>query len=196
MAASFVKLSDGSQLKVQVCGPNIIRVVHTKQSTIPSPQSYVVGQTTFTPGTFNAVDNGTTIAVTTPQITATITKSTTLITYTTASGGAITSETGRTLSAVTKGGQAGYSGTLNSVLPRPRRFTDWDNFHWPPGMGQRRGVILGRPTPRSDRAIERPRLHLRYAPSQLVRCHTLFHDHQRLWRSDEFHLPRHENFAA
>ena len=114
---ALCQLSDGSQLKVQVCGPNIIRVVHTKQSTIPSPASLMIGTSTFTPGTFGAVDNGTTIAVTTPQITATITKSTTLITYTTASGGAITSETGRTLSAVTKGGQAGYSGTLNFSSP-------------------------------------------------------------------------------
>ena len=36
---ALCQLSDGSQLKVQVCGPNIIRVVHTKQSTIPSPQA-------------------------------------------------------------------------------------------------------------------------------------------------------------
>ena len=114
---ALCQLSDGSQLKVQVCGPNIIRVVHTKLSAIPSPVSLMIGTSTFTPGTFDAVDNGTTIAVTTPQITATITKSTTLITYTTASGGAITSETGRTLSAVTKGGQAGYSGTLNFSSP-------------------------------------------------------------------------------
>ena len=48
---ALCQLSDGSQLKLQVCAGNIIRVVHTKQTTIPNPQGLIVGQTVFTPGT-------------------------------------------------------------------------------------------------------------------------------------------------
>ncbi len=114
---ALCQLSDGSQLKLQVCGANIIRVVHTKLTAIPSPQSLVVGSSTFTAGTFDAVDNGTAIVVTTPQITATVTKSTGLIAFSTSSGTGITSESARSMTAVTKGGQAGYSGTLTFTSP-------------------------------------------------------------------------------
>ena len=53
-------LSNGGRLKVQVCGPKVIRIVYTMGTTIPAPQGLVVGKTSFTPGTFTtATDNGT-----------------------------------------------------------------------------------------------------------------------------------------
>ena len=129
--ASFTQETDGAlctisggtatKLKLQVCADNIIRVVYTSQTTIPSPQGYVVGKATFSPGTFSVTDNGTAIVVTTPKVTATVNKSTTLITFASASGTAVCSETGRTLTAVTKGGQAGFSGTLNFNSPSSER---------------------------------------------------------------------------
>ena len=63
------------------------------------------------------MDNGTAIVVTTPQITATVTKSTGLIAFSTSGGTGITSESARSMTAVTKGGQAGYSGTLTFTSP-------------------------------------------------------------------------------
>ena len=112
-------LSNGSRLKLQVCAGNIIRVVMTPQSTIPSPQGLIVARSTFAPGAWDAVDNGTTVVVTTPIVKATVTKSNSAVSFTTASGTAICSEIagGRTMAAVTKGGQAGYSGTLGFNSP-------------------------------------------------------------------------------
>ena len=114
---ALCQLSDGSQLKLQVCAGNIIRVVHTKETAIPSPQGLIVGQATFTPGTWDATDNGTAIVMTTPKVTATVTKATALVTFANSSGTVVCTETGRTLSPVSKGGQAGYSGTLNFNSP-------------------------------------------------------------------------------
>ena len=106
--------SGGKKLKLQVCSGNIIRVVYTSQATIPAPQGLVVSKTSFTPGTWNATDNGTAIVLTTPKVTATVTKSNAAISFANSSGTAICSEVvnGRTLTAVTKGGVAGFSGTL------------------------------------------------------------------------------------
>jgi alpha-D-xyloside xylohydrolase len=123
--SSFTQQSDGAlcvlsnsgNLKLQVCAPNIIRVVYTMQSTIPAPQGFVVSKTAFSPGTFTATENTTSVVVSTPQITATVSKANALVTFTTASGTAITNETARTLVPVTKGGQAGDSGTLNFNSP-------------------------------------------------------------------------------
>jgi alpha-D-xyloside xylohydrolase len=116
---ALCQLSGGTKLKLQVCGDNIIRVVYmpASQTTIPAPQGLVVGKTSFSPGTFDATDNGTAIVVTTPKVTATVSKATALVAFSASTGGAVCTETARTLSAVTKGGQAGYSGTLNFNSP-------------------------------------------------------------------------------
>jgi alpha-D-xyloside xylohydrolase len=106
-------LSNGGRLKVQVCGPKIIRIVYTLGTTIPSPQGLVVNTNTFTPGSFTASDNGTAIVVATPQCTTLVTKSNTLVTFKNPAGATICSETARTLTAVTNG----YSGTLNFNSP-------------------------------------------------------------------------------
>lgn len=112
-------LSNGSKLKLQVCAGNIIRVVYTSQATIPNPQGLIVGKTSFTPGTWDASDNGTAIVVTTPKVTATVTKSNSVVSFATPTGTAICSEVtgGRTMAAVTKSGQAGFSGTLQFNSP-------------------------------------------------------------------------------
>jgi alpha-D-xyloside xylohydrolase len=123
--SSFTKESDGAlcqlsnstKLKLQVCAGNIIRVVYTSQASIPAPQGLIVARSTFTPGVWDAVDNGTAIVVTTPQVTATVSKTDGLITFANASGTTVCSEKGRTLTAVTKGGVAGFSGTLNFNSP-------------------------------------------------------------------------------
>jgi alpha-D-xyloside xylohydrolase len=114
---ALCQMSDGSQLKLQVCAGNIIRVVQTKQTTIPAPQGLIIGKATFTPGTWDATDNGTAIVVTAAKVTATVTKSSGLISFAPSSGAAVCTETGRTMTAVTKSGQAGYSGTLNFNSP-------------------------------------------------------------------------------
>jgi alpha-D-xyloside xylohydrolase len=114
---ALCQLSGGTKLKLQVCADNIIRVVYTSQSSIPAPQGLVVGKASFSPGTFDATDNGTAIVVTTPKVTATVSKTTALITFSGSTGGAVCTETGRTLSPVTKGSQAGFSGTLNFNSP-------------------------------------------------------------------------------
>jgi len=102
---ALCQLSGGTKLKLQVCADNIIRVVYTSQATIPNPQGLVVGKASFPPpATWDATDNGTAIVVTTSQIKATVTKSTGLIAFTTASGTAVCSETGRTMTAVAKTG--------------------------------------------------------------------------------------------
>ncbi len=110
-------LSDGARLKLQVCSENSIRVVHTAKATIPSPKGYVVGRETFTPGTWDATDNGAGIVVTTPKITATVNKTTGLVAFATAAGVPICSETQRALTPVTKSGEAGFAGTLNFSSP-------------------------------------------------------------------------------
>ncbi|MBN1128384.1 MAG: DUF5110 domain-containing protein [Chitinispirillaceae bacterium] len=110
-------LSNGSRLKLQVCAGNIVRVVYTTQSSIPSPQGLMVARSTFSPGTWDAVDNGTAIVLTTPTVRATVTKSSGLIAFATATGTAVVSETARTLASVTKGGVAGFSGTLHFDSP-------------------------------------------------------------------------------
>jgi alpha-D-xyloside xylohydrolase len=122
---SFTKESDGvlcqlsnsTKLKLQVCAGNIIRVVYTSQASIPAPQGLIVARSTFTPGAWDAVENGTAIVVTTPQVTATVAKTGGLVTFTNAAGAAVCSESGRTLTAATKGGVAGFSGTLNFNSP-------------------------------------------------------------------------------
>jgi alpha-D-xyloside xylohydrolase len=106
-------LSNGGRLKVQVCGPKIIRIVYTLGTTIPSPQGLVVSTSSFTPGSFTASDNGTAIVVATPQCTTLVNKSNTLVTFKNPAGATICSETARTLTAVTNG----YSGTLNFNSP-------------------------------------------------------------------------------
>ncbi|MBN1757447.1 MAG: glycoside hydrolase family 31 protein [Chitinispirillaceae bacterium] len=118
--ASFTKdadgvlcvLYDGSRLKLQVCSDNVIRVVHTTREAIPSPQGYVVGRDAFTPGTWDATDNGDAIVLTTPKMMVTVDKTTELVSFATPGGTVIGRETQRTLTAVTKGGEAGFSGTL------------------------------------------------------------------------------------
>jgi alpha-D-xyloside xylohydrolase len=109
-------LSNGARLKLQVCGENIIRVVYTMGSSIPSSQSLVVARSTFTPGTWDATENTAAVVVTTPKVTATVAKSSGLISFA-ASGNAVCTESARTLSPVTKGSAAGYSGTLNFTSP-------------------------------------------------------------------------------
>ncbi|MBN1309648.1 MAG: DUF5110 domain-containing protein [Chitinispirillaceae bacterium] len=121
---SFSKESDGAlcvlsnngQLKLQVCGENIIRVVYTMGSAIPQPQGLVVARSTFTPGTWDATESGEAVVVTTPGVTATVAKSSGLISFS-ASDKTICTESSRTLTAVTKGGAAGYSGVLNFNSP-------------------------------------------------------------------------------
>jgi alpha-D-xyloside xylohydrolase len=123
--SSFTKESDGvlcqlsnsTKLKLQVCAGNIIRVVYTSQESIPSPQGMIVARSTFSPGTWDATDNGTAIVVTTPKVTATVAKTGGLVTFASASGTAVCSESGRALTAATKGGVAGFSGTLNFNSP-------------------------------------------------------------------------------
>jgi alpha-D-xyloside xylohydrolase len=110
-------LSDSGRLKVQVCGPKIIRIVHTRGTTIPAPQGLVVGRSSFTPGSFNAVDNGTAIVVATPQCTALVTKSNTLVTFKNTTGTTVCNETARALYPVTRSGQAGDSGTITFNSP-------------------------------------------------------------------------------
>jgi len=126
-------LSSGGRLKVQVCGPNVIRIVYTMGTTIPAPQGLIVGKTSFTPGTFTAADNGTAIVVRTPQCSTLVTKATTFVTFKNLSGTTICSEASRALTAVTRSGQAGYSGTLNFNSPAAERVF---------GLGQ---LSLGQP---------------------------------------------------
>ena len=111
---ALCQLSNGTQLMLQVCAGNIIRVVYTEASAIPAPQGVVVTQTSFTPGTFTAADNGTAIVVTTPQVTATVTKSNSAVSFANSAGTTVCSEIagGRTLIPVTRSGQTGDSGAL------------------------------------------------------------------------------------
>lgn len=109
--------SGGKKLKLQVCAENVIRVVYTAESAIPSPKGYVVGRETFTPGTWEAAENSTGFVVTTPKLTATVNKATGLVSFATAAGAAICSEAQRALTAVTKSGEAGFSGTLHFSSP-------------------------------------------------------------------------------
>jgi alpha-D-xyloside xylohydrolase len=109
-------LSNSSRLKLQVCSDNIVRVVYTMGNTIPAAKSLVVDRATFNPGTWDASENATSVSVTTPKVTVTVNKSTGRITFA-ASGNNICTETDRALTAVTKGGTAGYSGTLKFDSP-------------------------------------------------------------------------------
>ena len=111
---ALCQMSNGALLKLQVCAGNIIRVVYTNRTTIPSPQGLVVVKSSFDPGSWDATDNGTAIVVTTPQVSASVTKSNGAISFANASGTTVCSELagGRTLTAVTKGGAPGFSGTL------------------------------------------------------------------------------------
>ena len=114
---ALCQLSGGTKLKLQVCSPNVIRVVYTSQASIPAPQGFIVSKAAFTPGTWDATEDANSVVVTTPQITATVSKTTALVSFANSSGTTITSETARTLIPVTKGGQAGDSGTLNFTSP-------------------------------------------------------------------------------
>ncbi|MBN2187937.1 MAG: DUF4968 domain-containing protein, partial [Chitinispirillaceae bacterium] len=110
-------LSNGGRLKVQVCAPKIIRIVYTRGTAIPAPQGLVVGRSSFTPGSFTAADNGTAIVVATPQCTTLVTKSNCLVTFKNPSGTTVCNETAKTLTAVTKSGQAGDSGAITFNSP-------------------------------------------------------------------------------
>jgi len=109
-------LSNSARLKLQVCSDNIIRVVYTMGSTIPASKSIVVDRATFAPGTWDATENSSAVTVTTPTVTATVNKTTGLVSFTAAGSGTCT-ETARTLAPVTKGGTAGYSGALTFNSP-------------------------------------------------------------------------------
>jgi alpha-D-xyloside xylohydrolase len=111
--------SGGKLLKLQVCAGNIIRVVYTAEATIPAPQGFVISQTAFNPGTISAADNGTAIVLTTPLVTASVTKSNAAVSFANSSGTTICSEVagGRNLIPVTRSGQAGDSGTLQFNSP-------------------------------------------------------------------------------
>ena len=113
--------SGGKLLKLQVCAGNIIRVVYTAEATIPAPQGFVVADA-FNPGTFSAVDNGTAIVLTTPLVTASVTKSNAAVSFANSSGTTVCSEVagGRNLIPVTRSGQAGDSGTLQFNSPSER----------------------------------------------------------------------------
>jgi alpha-D-xyloside xylohydrolase len=122
--SSFSKESDGAlcvlsnsaRLKLQVCSDNIVRVVYTMGNTIPSSKSLVVDRDAFVPGSWDVSENSSSVTVTTSKVTATVNKSTGRITFA-ASGSNICTETDRALTAVTKGGTAGYSGTLKFDSP-------------------------------------------------------------------------------
>ncbi|HEX2956985.1 MAG TPA: glycoside hydrolase family 31 protein [Chitinispirillaceae bacterium] len=109
-------LSNNARLKLQVCNDHIVRVVYTMGNSIPAAKSLVVVRETFTPGTWDASENATSVTVTTSKVTATVNKSTGRIAFA-ASGSTICTENDRTLTAVTKGGTAGYSGTLKFDSP-------------------------------------------------------------------------------
>ncbi|MBN1128251.1 MAG: DUF5110 domain-containing protein [Chitinispirillaceae bacterium] len=124
--SSFTKESDGAlcvlsnnaRLKLQVCGENIIRVVYTMGTDIPAPQGLIVARSSFSlPASWDATDNGTAIVVTTARVRATVTKSNALISFASASGTTVCSETARSLTATSKGGTAGFSGTLSFDSP-------------------------------------------------------------------------------
>ncbi|HEX7509837.1 MAG TPA: TIM-barrel domain-containing protein, partial [Chitinivibrionales bacterium] len=110
-------LSSGGSLKVQVCGPKIIRIVYTLGTAIPSPEGLVVNRSSFTPGTFKVVDNGTAIVVATPQCTTLVNKANSLVSFKDPAGATICSESAKGLYPVTRSSQAGDSGTLNFNSP-------------------------------------------------------------------------------
>ncbi len=109
-------LSNSGRLKLQVCGENIIRVVYTMGNVIPAAQGIVVARSSFSAGGWDASESADAVIVTTPKVKATVSKVNGLISFS-VSGNNICSESERTLSPVTKGGVAGYSGTLNFNSP-------------------------------------------------------------------------------
>ncbi|MGA2508039.1 MAG: TIM-barrel domain-containing protein, partial [Chitinispirillaceae bacterium] len=87
--------------------------MYTLGTTIPAPQGLVVSATSFTPGTFTVVNNGTAIVVATPQCTTLVTIANSRVSFKNPAGATVCSDSNRTLTAVTNG----YSGTLSFSSP-------------------------------------------------------------------------------
>ena len=111
-------MSDSSKMKVQVCTDKIIRIVYTKQATIPkADQNYIVVKGTWAPARWTINLSGTAYSVQTATVRANIAIATGLVSF--YSGGALILQesAAKTLTPVTIGNQAAYSGTIDFNSP-------------------------------------------------------------------------------
>ncbi|MGA2507669.1 MAG: TIM-barrel domain-containing protein [Chitinispirillaceae bacterium] len=111
-------MSDSSKMKVQVCTDKIIRIVYTKQATIPkADQNYIVVKGTWDPARWTINLSGTAYSVQTSTVRADIAIATGLVSF--YSGGALILQesAAKTLTPVTIGNQAAYSGTIDFNSP-------------------------------------------------------------------------------
>ncbi|MBD3322591.1 MAG: DUF5110 domain-containing protein [Chitinivibrionales bacterium] len=83
----ILSLSSGKNLKLEVFGENIIRVVYTAQSTIPPAQGHLIVTGPSTGGGWNTEETSNDVSLTTGDITASVDKSTGVVRF--ASGGTV-----------------------------------------------------------------------------------------------------------
>jgi len=112
------RMSDSSRMKVQVCTDKIIRIVYTKQATIPrADNNYIVVKGTWDPVRWSINRSETAYSLQTATVRADVAITTGLVSF--YSGGElILQETaGKTLTPVTIGSQNAYKGTIDFNSP-------------------------------------------------------------------------------
>jgi alpha-D-xyloside xylohydrolase len=112
------RMSDSSKMKVQVCTDKIMRIVYTKQATIPrADNNYIVVKGTWDPVQWTINRTSAAYSVQTPSVRADVAIANGTVSF--YSGGTlILQETqGKTLTPVTIGGRNAYQGTIDFNSP-------------------------------------------------------------------------------
>ena len=115
---AIFRMSDSSKMKVQVCTDKIIRIVYTKQATIPrADQNYIVVKGTWDPARWTINRTAAVYSVQTPSVRADVAIATGTVSFY-AGGTLILHETAeKTLTPVTIGGLNAYQGTIDFNSP-------------------------------------------------------------------------------
>ncbi|MBN1758958.1 MAG: glycoside hydrolase family 31 protein, partial [Chitinispirillaceae bacterium] len=107
-------MSDGSQMKVQVCTDAIIRVVYTKKETFPPAVNAIVVKDDWSAVSFTTSEADGIYTVLTAALRIDVARSTGAVSFATAGGAAILQETaGKTLVEKTIGESTAYEGTIS-----------------------------------------------------------------------------------
>jgi alpha-D-xyloside xylohydrolase len=115
---AIFRMSDSSRMKVQVCADKIIRIVYTKQATIPRADlNYIVVKGTWDPVRWSINRSATAYSVQTATVRADVAIATGTVSFY-AGGTLILQETeGKTLTPFTIGNQTAFKGTIDFNSP-------------------------------------------------------------------------------
>jgi len=107
-------MSNNAKMKLQVCTDRIVRVIYTMQTTFPAATNYIVVKGTWDPVAWHGSQTSSAYSLITGSLKVDVAIATGAVTFNTAAGTQILSETqGKTLTQTTISGQTAYQGAIS-----------------------------------------------------------------------------------